>query len=116
MADVNNVVANENEVVVEPVVPAAPETGYKFGKTASNIAIGVGIGVTGAFALYGLYELGKKGFGLIKKQIEKRKMEHPVYEYEKVETADEAEKADEIKASLKRHKKEKHPMGFQYKA
>ncbi len=113
MAEINNVVTNEEAADIVTEMNSMPVTKPHFGR---NIVTGIGIGVTGALAIYGLVELGKKGVKLIKKQIEKNKAEHPVYEYEKVEIENEIDKAtDEIKA-MKKHKKEKHPMGFQYKA
>ena len=113
MAEINNVVTNEEKVDIITEVNSMPVVKTNFGR---NIVTGIGIGVTGALAIYGLVELGKKGVKMIKKHIEKKKAEHPVYEYEKVEVDNDADKsADEVKA-MKRRKKEKHPMGFQYKA
>ena len=112
MAEVNNVTVNEE--IVEPTVDLVT---YKPAKTFGNIATGAGIAVGGALALYGLFDLGKKAVGAIRKHMEKRKeaMNHPVYEYKKLETKENQEKEDIPKAKLQR-KKKKNPIGFRYEA
>ena len=84
-----------------------------------NVMLGLGIFAGASLAGYGLFELGKKGVRAVKGLMEKNKeKKHPEYRYEKTDDVVEAEK--EIKDTLAkakfRHKKEKHPMGFQYKA
>ena len=100
-----------NEVVADLTPETlAPKTGNGLVK---NITLGVGVAAGGALAIYGAYELGKKGVKFIRNLMEKRK-EHPDYTYEKVKEA--AKEMEETIAKAKyRNKKEKHPMGFQYK-
>lgn len=103
-----------NEVVADLTPETlAPKTDNGLFK---NITLGVGVAAGGALAIYGAYELGKKGVKFIRNLMEKRKesKEHPDYTYEKVEEA--AKEMEETITKAKyRNKKEKHPMGFQYK-
>lgn len=127
---VNIETVTESEVVnpvvpVEPapvVIPENPEVVvYEMPQkksshsVARNILIGTGLAVTGSMALYGLYELGKKGFMALKNRKEKKAkgngLAHPDYEYKKVEGTPQEAAENEVKA---KSEKGKRPMGFHY--